>query len=243
MEENITARLDYLFATWQQDSGDQIVKDGVIQEDEWNRSRRKILFVLKEPNGGTKKALEDLARIHNDLRQVEDPSRAGNWAHLGRWAYGLLGAGTEHIPAFGEANGSANMLEAWRRIALMNLKKTPGKAQADMSAIEQYASANREALVRQLDIMQADIVVCCGENMHSILFGVLQEREAAAQSEFGEVGRGEDCWLRKGVLYVQHYHPGARLKSSVLYYGLVARFQQALVQLSKLSDRRPAWAL
>jgi hypothetical protein len=97
---SVNQRLDVLFNEWKTRYPDKLfVRDGVINDDEWQRAERRIVFLLKENNCGPMswsskqpKAFQEDFRLLCNLHP---------WQEIGQWAYGLLNL--RSVPTFEEA--------------------------------------------------------------------------------------------------------------------------------------------
>ncbi|MCH7859373.1 MAG: hypothetical protein IID14_06690, partial [Candidatus Marinimicrobia bacterium] len=127
---------------------DRICKDGIIDPVAYEKADSKILFILKDTN-----------KYRGDLRELlHDGPRFQMWHALARWAAGIqLG-----FPQFEEIDKPDVMRTAFRSCAVINLKKTTGKAQANMSVINAYAHQDRRLLHKQIDEIKPDGIVACG---------------------------------------------------------------------------------
>jgi len=127
----------------------RICKDGIIDEQLFEQARRRVLFVMKEVNdfpGG-------------DLRQMlRKGPRYQMWHATARWAAGLLA----DFPPYEEANRVDVQRDSLRSIATINLKKTSGRARADMSVISACAHRDRNLLRQQILDIRPDVIVACG---------------------------------------------------------------------------------
>lgn len=58
-----------------------VVEDGIVDEDEYKASRYKILYVMKEVNGGEGWNLKEF---------LKDGGRSQTWNNIARWTEGIL---------------------------------------------------------------------------------------------------------------------------------------------------------
>lgn len=127
----------------------RICKDGILCTKEYERTSCRILFVLREANdfeGG-------------DLRELFKDGPKFALSHMvARWAAGFL----RNFPSYELINTTETMYGALRQVALINLKKTSGKAQSDLSVINAYAHQDRELLLRQMEDIRPKWIVACG---------------------------------------------------------------------------------
>lgn len=114
----ITDREDRLFEAWPSRQ-ESFVRDGIVDADEYARSRVKLLFVLKEVN--------DLGGGGWDLREfLRDGGRGQTWNTVTRWVEGI-----EQLPCtvpWSELSTVDNnrRKRVLRKVAAVNLKKEPG---------------------------------------------------------------------------------------------------------------------
>jgi hypothetical protein len=136
------------------------VGDGIVMEEAWQASRRRILFLLKEPHGykGADGGMDKLIRDAAKPRSTSKLWRRPTFHNLGRWAHGLLsyeGA----VPDFADAHRARRT--AMLGCAFVNLKKTSGGRSAT-SEVDVHAQRYAEFLRRQVDIIEPDLVVMGG---------------------------------------------------------------------------------
>src|SRR5437660_1049740 len=113
------------------------VRDGIINAAAWVATRQRIVFLLKENNGGR----VALARA----RQIRGIGQSFGFCVTPTPGV-KLGSG----PAFLEAK--RNFEKACRQIAIVNLKKTTGGNTSQRSQITQYARRDRLFLEEQLSL-------------------------------------------------------------------------------------------
>lgn len=197
------------FADWQANYGpgaDDFMKDGIVCERLWDQAKRKVLFLLKEPN-----------KKHSDFMEVV---RRGPWHLLGHWAYGLCETVASHSPEFDDA--ATNQCGACCASAIVNLKKTPGGTfTEEMKAIEQDAQNHQDHILEEIRTISPDIVVCGGT------FDVAKKifPDVKSAKGFGPSGR---CYRASDATWIDFCHPGARCSADILYYGLMHIFRGSL---------------
>ena len=125
-----------------------ICKDGIVDEEEFGKVNRRVLFVLKETN--------DAPGL--DLREfLAQGPKYGCWHVIARWAVGLL----EGFPSHNEITID-RMKSALRRVAVINLKKLTGKEVADPSVVGAFALRDRRLLLQQIMEIQPHLIIGCG---------------------------------------------------------------------------------
>ena len=127
----------------------RICKDGIIDEHLFGQAKRRILFIMKEVNGFP----------GGDLREMlKNGPKYQMWHATARWAAGLL----NDFPPYGQINTIKVRHESLKSVATINLKKTSGKAQADMAVVNSYAHQDKELLRHQISDIRANVIVACG---------------------------------------------------------------------------------
>lgn len=202
-------RLDDLFQCWTSrcspDERVRFVKDGIIDQAQWDQCVKRIAFLLKEPNLG------ESGVGNHDLREW---ARKKPWSGLGYWAYGLQATTVSSIPPFEQAKRTCDA--ACRASAVVNLKKIGGGGIADDNALAQALDRDWDLIAEQLAIIQPTIVVCGGT--------------WALASTKVPLDLTRSWSTVKDVLWIKCCHPSARVDSEIKYYGLAALYQQSLQQ-------------
>lgn len=152
------------------DSG-KFTEDGIIYEARWTDSKKKILFILKEPgedpnNSCKSDSLLTLFRKWNGAKT--------SFTYLGRVAYGIQNATSQGYPSYEIA--SQNKDEAFLSTAFMNLKKTPSTKDdksADLGKLEQYVKDHWQYIREEIEIIRPEVIVCCGDMTYPLLLKYL----------------------------------------------------------------------
>ena len=213
---------DILFDEWRPhvvaESG-HFVEDGIVCEEGWRKAKRKILFLLKEPNGykGEHGALNDL------LRKAAAPnSTSAMWDRptfhtVGRWAHGLLHYSGQ-VPSYDEAHRARK--SAVLECAYINIKKSTGGARATKK-VEVHAAKYAEFLRRQVAIIEPDIVVCGGT------YDILKEHVYPRMSKISS--RIHQLETR---IFINAFHPSCRTNRKVVYDQVLQSFHQYMASQS-----------
>ena len=146
---------DALFEEWERARGQPFYRDGAVNEEAFSNSKPKLLYVLKEPN--------DPGGEGWDMREfVRDGARAQTWNNITRWTE-CIRALPHDVPwAQLEQITVKQRKDALQSIAFMNLNKHPGGASADPENLSQVTDRDQEFIRRQIEIYEADYVICCG---------------------------------------------------------------------------------
>jgi len=150
-----TEKLNKLFLEWKKTKSiyhTDFARDGIIDEELWNKAEPKVLFLLKEPNKPT-----------DDLRDLIREG-GGPWPNLRYWNYALQSIKSHSVPPdFREAvEAKENSNDSCNGIAIVNLKKSSGGYPADDKKIELFAKDDKKDMEEEIHIIAPDIIVCGG---------------------------------------------------------------------------------
>ncbi len=159
-------------------------QDGAVDSKQFQKEKIKILWVLREPNG------EGF-----DFKSfLKDPERYNKW----KQSYGLvvktsnaLLNGLNDKKNFPYPNDVPQLMS---RIALINVKKTGGKATIDHKKILEYLSKNPDELKKQIEELKPDIMILAGTDCY-----ISPELMDNIKSITG-----------KNIIIVKTYHPSQR---------------------------------
>lgn len=166
---------DELFKEWKKSfEFSAFISDGIINRAIYERPH--VLFVLRDMNCGSSR----------DLRQdiIRDGSGWKTWNNAARWAAALLD-GEDEYPRDMPSQRRSEILS---RTAIVNLKKEGGTSRADGVKLKKAASEQKGFILRQIEICEPDIILCCGLSNGNM------EGNAALLKEyvFNETGKWEN---------------------------------------------------
>lgn len=200
----MTDRERKLFEEWRLECPG-LIPDGLVDEEQYSSSPRKLLFLMKEVNGAGVKDLRDFLR---------GGGRPATWDNIARWVQGLHNLDREYNWAELERDNDARRLEMLKKICVVNVKKVPGGHTSEARQIHTAGKESAEWLRQQVSIYQPELVICCG-----------------TERDYSEIiGRRLDWHMTsRGILYlreqdrvvISYAHPEARVRDCLLYYGLV----------------------
>lgn len=203
------------------------IADGVINHEIWDdRSKGKhILFVLKEAYGGESDwSLADEVRVHAPWSAI--------WNRIVEWTYGITNTSVEKIAKYEPSKISFEKPNQWlNEIAVLNIKKSGGESQSHYGEISAYADYDRTEILRQIEIINPDIIVC------GATFGDIN-RIMGNPCKKGECDNWyyySDAIGNRERLFIDYYHPANRYPALLNYYGIVNIYQQALIVHSKIT--------
>ncbi|MFH1700701.1 MAG: hypothetical protein ABIE07_08960 [Candidatus Zixiibacteriota bacterium] len=128
---------------------EDVCKDGIFDNNEFEKAKVKILYVMKEVNdwpGG-------------DLRTLFDKGlKIRMWFTIARWTSGIL----RDFPDYEEIDKAEIYSKDIHKIASINLKKTTGESISNMAVINAHAYRDRHLLRKQISEINPDIIIACG---------------------------------------------------------------------------------
>ena len=208
----LNEREDALFDSWRKRLGQDsegFVADGAVCGDTFESANTRIVFLLKEvndPGGG-----------NWDLREfLRDGGRGATWNNVTRWSRGILAL--PQLLRWKDIEGidETARIRTLRKIAAVNLKKMPGGAAVDVAELRDFVTKNREFLRLQLELYRPHLIVGCGCEVTEVFFDKVYPEPMWRRSVRG-------TWYCEidGVLYLDYYHPNARISGNLLHYGLI----------------------
>lgn len=212
---NYPTEFETLFAAWKQDAcftkqtgNEYFAKDGIVCPEQWAKEKVKLLFLLNETHGSS-----------NDLLQYLYNTKGGEgatWHNVVRWANLLL----DGEPFSGDFY-TDDALNVCRRIAVMNLKKTPGAGRIDKKTFVPFVQENREYIRREIELISPALIVC-GGNWRFVKKYIFSDCNFRSEIQSGIKGYWQHCEVHPGMVAVNFYHPAQtrysieRLKNEVL---------------------------
>ena len=170
-----TEKLNELFDEWQNgDSG--FVRDGVFCDKQYNKERRKILYILKDVHVDESKAKPPYDLRHDLINNPKGEGRT--WNNIARWTIALL----DDVISLKPPTITPSVLsQQMARVSAMNLKKAKGGPHAVIEEIKEHAEENHKNIRREIRICNPDLIVACGtiEELKKYIFTsfeVLEER-------------------------------------------------------------------
>lgn len=190
------------------------VADGVVDEKEYLQTTPKIVFILKEVNGGA----------GWDLREfLQGGGRAQTWNNITRWTKGLIEPETANDWNEYRYISPEQREQYLRKIVTVNLKKIPGGSVSDGREIYKHGSANLDFIEKQLRLYEPDLAICCGTG------GALYEMWHGDDDAEWE-STSNDIWYFRHdcVPFISYKHPAARMKADRLFYELMSAVKECI---------------
>ncbi len=158
-----TQQLDALFEEWKNKIySDQniFIRDGIINENEWNKTDKKILFICKEANNKSEESW--------DFRGWWSKSINYTFAYrIAEWSSGIL----QNFPSFDSINDNEKKFDAIQQIAILNVNKTGGKATSKDANLKIHIEESKKFILKQIEIIEPNIIISCiGDELNDFLF-------------------------------------------------------------------------
>jgi hypothetical protein len=187
------------------------ISDGIVNIENYEKSKIKVLYILKEVNGGS----------NWDLRNFldKDGGRYQTWSNIARWQYGIENYKDSDIWDKIEKIDGKFRKRQLKNISVINLKKESGKATSNMNEIWEYAWNDRDFLKKQISIYKPNIIVCCGT-------GEIVKKYKLVEDEFIENWAKSNSGLNYYItnskqMIISHCHPQKRDKNRVKFETLI----------------------
>lgn len=199
--------------------------DGIVNPDVWFQlpQDKRILFVLKETNDSTHQSWPLTEKLHE-----KELCNATIWRRTAEWAKGILSCGDEKNTDAYEWLTGDKAKEYVQKIAVLNLKKTPGGNSAVPEEIEAYAREDIDLIEQEIGIIDPAIIVFGGT------FEIFRNAYTKVTLEKGEHWPYY-CYktiANKERLLIDYWHPAGRYPAVMTYYGIVGICQAALKEKS-----------
>lgn len=185
----------------------ETVCDGVVDEKIFLSARYRIVYILKEVNGGAVRDLRDF--LYNG-------GRPQTWNNIARWTKGIFSWEKEFCWEELQENNEERRNEELKKIVAINLKKTSGKSIADEKQIYRSAILNREIINQQLKLYNADYIILCGTT-NAFMESCYKDKKIVWQM----TQRGIWYFIDGDSVVISFAHPEARISDNFLYYTLI----------------------
>jgi len=204
-----------LFENWPK-TKKKFVTDGIVNENKWNKSLKKILYILKEandPDGGG----WDLSDF------VAKGGKPQTWDNIARWTYGILNLNKEIF--WNEIKNISNdFRKEWlQSICVVNLKKVPGGHTTNNNALAKQVEEDKQSLQKQFNLysQQVDIIICCGTIVSRLFHYHVNDYP---NYNWGTTSRGINYHqIGENRFLIEYLHPEDRVGNfdNILFYGLI----------------------
>lgn len=199
---------------------EHFVPCGVVDEETYLSSKPKLVVVLREVNDPdhTLESVADFLRWQVS-RGLEGEKIYHMWKRVGIWSYAIHNG----FARYRDLDSYIIAAKGLRLIGMTNLnKQSGGDGMSEDETIRKWAKETLDLWKRELEIMDPDLVLCCGT--YWIVSELLKLNRQQTLS-----GPWYSVWERndRGTLVASFYHPSYRGRSAMLY----AFLKEALLEL------------
>ena len=192
----------------------------------WTDSKRRVLFLLKEPNGNP-------GEDYKDWDWSAGRETFGNV--LAYWLEGILSITAENCPGYNDLSSRQEILKKYP-LALVNLKKLAGGNTADWNTIWKYANRDKAALRAQIrEILKPNIIVCGGSNddnddYRKVITIALDVIFPEIKNGFKQINNW--CYYNSeaDILLIDSYHPTSRMGTRYKVEELIKNFHDFILK-------------
>ncbi len=192
-----------------------IVTDGIVNEKEYLDSKYKILYIMKEVNSYQNGGWSLTEFISNGAIPQ-------TWDNVARWTEGILNLEKDFDWEYLSRANDLRRNIYLKKIASINLKKTPGRHTSIAKEISMATKNNKEFIKKQVDIYQPDIIICCGTS------GLFVRDCLESDLTWQMTSRGIEYIIFDKTIIVSFSHPEARVADQYLYYALIDAIREIL---------------
>lgn len=195
-----------------------IVIDGLACEEEYFEAEYRIVYILKEVNGGENWDLRDF---------VNQGGRVPTWDNVARWTEGIFNLHKEKPWGYWQENNEARRKSILKKIGVINLKKNPGGYTSDPKEIEKAAKDNGELVKKQLELYKPDLIICGGT-----LWDFINACYKKDEYQVNMTSRGIEYIIdNNGIAIIGYTHPQARVKDQILHYALMDAMKEIIEEI------------
>lgn len=207
-------RFESLFSEWSSlnhHKGKGFVSDGIIDKNRWEKTERKILFILKEAySDPTDPEDFDLCELIRDKWQGP---KHPIWWNLSYWAYGIHNSNhlqTIRKPEKNNEKERALIKESLLSSAVLNIKKSSGNTQSNPDDLKHYVLNDGEFIKREIELINPSIIIC------GYVWEYLDHLWPNANQVYDLVYRDGKTFI------VDFWHPANRFHPKLNYYCLMS---------------------
>ncbi len=198
-----------------------VYSDGIVDEEEYFSSEYKILYILKElnaPKGWQEKDLRPFLRT---------TTRPQTWRNIARWTEGIMNI-RENFPWEELKDYDGERQKKYiRKIAAINIKKTPGKHTSSGSEIYNATDLFSDIIQKQAEEYSPDIIISCGTTYALSRLNYLSRNDVIP---WQQTHNGIDYYIEDGRIFISFTHPEARIGDNFLYYTLMDAVREIFIK-------------
>lgn len=229
--ENFNEKLDILFDKWEAESirngKTAFCRDGLMYKyghdnnyvDElWDKSKKRILFLLKDP--------KEYSGDSREWLQKKEENQQLRPQFLKKLAYVLYGLSTvkdAKTVDFWDITHE-QLVKCFNEIpfAFVESKKEAGTIKISDKELDKYINLYKEYLTEEINILNPDIVICCGgPQYHFAITDLFKDAEV--------IDKNIRLHKQTNTLIIYSYHPSARTSYDSFYSEIMRQYGKFLV--------------
>ena len=196
---SLNQQLNSLFEQWEgsiEEYKGVFIRDGIINEPEWEKTNPKILFVAKEANQ------QGNVRAGDFREEWKVPGPKYPFAdRITEWAFGII----NDFPKFYDIFDAHYQYDIYlQKIAFINIKKMGGLGIANSLVLGQHFRSNVDFLSQQISIINPEIIILC------LSFQELYRTSLFKGAYWKPTGYDINVARWNNIKLIDFYHPSAR---------------------------------
>lgn len=217
----VNEKLNIVLEKWKQTiqkefPAKSFVSDGIINEKYWQSCKPKILILIKEVNSEEDDFKSISALVNDKIGHKSQLWKYVAWHNIGRVTNGLLKV-HQNKQIISIQNAEKERQQVLKNIAVMNIKKIPGGASSDDEKIMLHAKKYQNFIQEEIEAINPDIIILGGT--YKYLKEILQLEKQAYRIHKDPNNR----------VYINAYHPSARIKKGKYYTEVVQSYYNYLI--------------
>ena len=222
---SLNIALNQLFDEWKSTYDSPFVADGIMLkcddnidvENLWLQSNRRIAFLLKDQNQGTGAHWDDDARLwlRNDTRTQQ--LKRTVFHNIENLFYGLSNASTEDYAQFWYGELDFEKVKSHFNhypFAYIECKKIPGSSIIKDTELEKYLKRDRRFLIKELEILNPNIIVCCGGKIFGFVIDIFGGSNLREYGINGNLRYSDE----RNTVIIYCEHPSKKYMSNAKFY-------------------------
>lgn len=201
--------------------------DGIVNEEKYQNSEVKIMWILKDANSTGEDDSYDLRDAINNLK-TENGIRKGWEKTFNKIIYvteGILNKTKwDNIPF---PKDKPEIVDVLKQIAYVNIKKVGGGSKSVKSELQEHFEKSKQLLINQIDEFNPDVVIF--GNTYQFF-----EKELGLNQMniFGTC----HATAKKNRIYIDAYHPNVRMNGKDYFEDIIKAYNAFKKQIDNLTS-------
>lgn len=201
--------------------------DGIVNEEEYQNSNVKIMWVLKDANSTGENESYDLRDAINGLRSEYGIRKdwEKTFSNIIYVTEGILNKTKwDDIPF---PKDKPKIVDVLKQIAYVNIKKVGGGSQSVKSELQEHFEKSKQLLINQINVFNPDVVIF--GNTYQFF-----EKELGLNQMniFGTC----HATAKKNRIYIDAYHPNVRMNGKDYFEDIIKAYNAFKKQIDNLTS-------